>query len=392
MTWISGKSRLTCSMRESLSVTWISGAMLFLVVTAANSVVTSNEQPLTWLKSGNYDAVEPYYAGVQRDYELGKLSDQQLYAAFRKLYEDDISNARYFDQWVRSYPKSYSARVARGAYYYRMAWAARGVAFIAKTPPERLARMENYVNRALPDLQDSLTMTAKPYLSTLYLVNVKMLDGTAQERRGWFDRGTMIDPNNTLLRVRYMVSLQPRWGGSLENMQALLNECEHQHVAAATMAELQLNFASESAAAVAPTATPTEMLARWTEVEQLSETVRHTPFPVALAGYARAAWDLHRRVDADRALAQLAQLDVDDAWTLSQMGWIYVHEHRMAEGWSVLQKAATLNDAWSQFAVGKTLIEGCPEIKLSPDQSAGIGWIRRAAEQGFPEAVAFLKK
>jgi hypothetical protein len=228
-------------------------------------------------------------------------------------------------------------------------------------------------------------------LSTLYLLNVNILAGSVEERRQWFDRGTSIDPNNKLLRTRYMFSLQPRWGGSIDEMQAFLNECEQQPGAAAAIPELKFDLAAESAAALPPTATPTDRLARWTEVEQLSEAAFHAPYATALAGYARAASELGRRVDADRVLAKLAQLDVNDAWSLSQMGWIYVREQRMAEGWLVLQKAANLNDAWSQFAVGKTLMQGCPEIHLSVNHNAGMKWIRRSAEQGFPEAVAYLK-
>jgi len=97
-------------------------------------------------------------------------------------------------------------------YYYRMAWAARGEEFIKDTPPERLKRMDDYVALSRPDLLDSLKLTAKPYLSTLYLLNVELLDGPRDARRKWLDLGTSIDPNNSLLRKRYMVSLQPRWG------------------------------------------------------------------------------------------------------------------------------------------------------------------------------------
>jgi TPR repeat protein len=67
-----------------------------------------------------------------------------------------------------------------------------------------------------------------------------------------------------------------------------------------------------------------------------------------------------------------------------------VHEQRMAEGWEVLRKAAVLNDAWSQFAVGKTLILGCPEINLPADRRTGLAWMKRSADQGFAEAIAFL--
>ena len=77
-------------------------------------------------------------------------------------------------------------------------------------------------------------------------------------------------------------------------------------------------------------------------------------------------------------------------WERLLMGWIYVQEGRMAEGWAVLTKAAALNDAWSQFAVGKTLIQGCPEINLSPDRRTGLAWMKRSADQGFAEAIAFL--
>jgi hypothetical protein len=384
-------TRPNSSRRNLGAIVRIGGSMVFWVVTAAHGIVAPNEQPLTWLKSESYEALEQHYSSLQRDYESGKLKDDEIFPEFRKLYEDNPGNAHYFDQWVKAYPKSYSARVARAAYYYRMAWAVRGDDFIANTPQERLIRMQGYLALALQDLPQSLNMTAKPYVSTLYLLNVYMLDGSSEERRKWLDRGTAIDPGNQLLRSRYMISLQPKWGGSVEKMQAFLVECEQQLGAAAVIPELKFDVAAESAANLPVTTTPADRLARWTEVEELSEAAFHAPYAIALAGYARASSELNRRADADRALGQLAQLDIKDAWTLSQMGWIYVREQRMAEGWSVLQRAANLNDAWSQFAVGKTLIQGCPEVNVAADHSAGMIWIRRAAGRDFPEAVAYLK-
>ena len=83
-------------------------------------------------------------------------------------------------------------------------------------------------------------------------------------------------------------------------------------------------------------------------------------------------------------------MPVDEAWALSQMGWIYAQQHRDAEAWPFLVKAAELNDAWAQFAVGKTTYLGCPDIKLPANRSAGLGWIQRSADQHFAEAEAFL--
>ena len=364
-------------------------ALAYLVATYTGTFV-ADTQPLTWLKSGDYPAMERYFAGLQRKYESGRLSDEQLYHGFRTLYQDDATNAHYFDQWVRAYPKSFAAHVARGTYFYRMAWAARGERFISDTPPERIELMNDYLARSRPDLVDSLALTSKPYLSTLYLLNVENLNGSPEVRRRWLDRGTSIDPNNTLLRVRYMISLEPRWGGSYDQMRAFIAECAQRKVSAKTMAGLKLILAGDMAESVARTASPSEMLGRWGEVVQLSEAAGEPPPPRALAGYARSAWDLNRRDEADRTLEKLAQIDVNDARTLSLMGWIYVKEGRMAEGWAVLKKAAALDDGWSQFAVGKTLIQGCPEINLPADRRTGLVWMRRSADQGFAEAITFL--
>ena len=378
---------VACAMLAGVALGLFSPSQARAIVGTA---VAADSEQLTWLKAGDFKSMERYFSGLQRSYEAGQLSDKQLYQGFRSLYQDDDTNAPYFNQWVKAYPKSYSARLARGAYLYRMGWVARGYEFINNTPPERIARMEDYVAKSRPDLTDSLKLTAKPYLSALYLLNVEILDGSADARRHWFDLGTLIDPNNSLLRMRYMFSLQPRWGGSIDKMAAFFNECVRRNAPAATLAELRLSLASEMAEALPPKASSAERLGRWNEVIELAQAAGEPPPPQALAAYARSAWDSNRRDDADRSLAKLAQLDVNDAWTLSQMAWIYVHEQRMAEGWAVLTRAATLNDAWSQFAVGKTLIQGCPEIKLTADRAAGRLWIQRSADQGFAEAIAYL--
>ncbi len=351
-----------------------------------------NAQPLARLKSGDYETADRYFADMQHSYESGKLSDQQLYEGFRALYEDAAANARYFDQWVQAHPDSYVARVARGAYNYRMAWAVRDGALVAHLPVGRLKRMQGYLALARPDLQLSLKLTAKPYLSALYLLNIELLDGTTDARRRWLDLGTSIDPTDMLVRRRYLIGLEPDWGGSFDQMRAFIDECAKQNLPPPTMAELKLVLASDLAEAAAQTASPKEMLGRWDEVIQLAQAAGEPPPPTALGGYAISASDLNRREDADRVLAQLAQMDINDGNVLSQMGWIYVREQRNAEAWKVLTKGAQLHDAWSELAVGETLFHGCAEINLARDWPAALTWIRRSANQGNAEAVILLSR
>lgn len=355
-----------------------------------NVDASPDTQQLQWLKSGQYAELDRYYSELQRRFERGELTDSQLYGEFRKLYQDDPANARYFDQWVRSYPSSYAARVAQGAYYYRMGWAVRGAAFIQQTSPLRLYLMESYLGKARDILQRSLPLTPHPYLSSLQLLNIAMMNGTPQEARHWLDVGTALDPNASLVRFRYLVTLEPRWGGSLDQMRAFVEECEQERVAPETLARLKLNLVQEEIYATAGSASVERRIALFNDLVSEAGAAGADPPPMALAGLARIYWDQHRRAEADRLLAQIHPAQVDDAWTLEQMGYVYVKEQRMAEGWQVLLKAAQLGDAWSQFAIGKTLINGCVDIHLAPNRAEGLRWMKRAAEQGDAEAIAYL--
>lgn len=351
---------------------------------------TSAAQPLEWLKSGNYSALEQYYSQCQRDYEAGKTSDRQLYASFRRLYENNLDNEGNFDRWMQAYPTSYAATLARGAYLYRMAWSVRGDKYIPETSNEQLAAMRNFLTRARADLLASLKMTHKPYLSTLYLLNAGLLDSSTAERRHWFELGTAMDPQNTLLRIRYMGGLRPRWGGSYDEMQSFMRQCEDQKLATALLAKLGMLIHADMAEDAMSAADLNKSFDEWGQVLKLAETANEAPGTVALISYARAAWETNRRADAERALAQLSDRNLDDAWSLVQVGWMYAKEHRDADAWPLLLKAANLNDSWAQFTVGKTAYLGSADLHLKADQAGGLEWIRRSADQCFAEANNFL--
>jgi hypothetical protein len=358
---------------------------------------SDSAQPLTWLKSGDYAALDRYYSDLQKQYEAGGVTDQMLYAGFRKLYEDSATNDQYFNSWVTAFPASYPARVARGAYFYRMAWFVRGDEYMDKTSASSVAEMVEYLERSEPDLMASLKMTAKPFLSTLYLLNVKILRGSDDERRHWFDEGIRIDPASTTVRTRYMFSLRPRWYGSYEEMQQFLAECEQQHLDPKFLASLsmQIHFDMAEDAMRADknagrTGSSAEVFNQWGQVLKLAAAAGDEPPTEALAGYTGAAWDQHKRTEADWGLEQLAKRDIHDGWSLGKMAWVLMQEHRDAEALPVLRKAAEKKEPWSQFALGATLYKGCPEINLAPNQPDGLVWIRRAAKQCNQDAINFL--
>lgn len=361
--------------------------------TAHAALVTPTEgpQPLDWLKSGNYSALDSYYSQRQQVYEAGGITDEELYASFRKLYEDSPGNERFFTGWVEAYPGSYSAVLARGAYLYRMAWAVRGDNYINDTPAGQIEAMKSLLARARLDLIASLTRTGKPYLSSLYLLNVAMLNGTAAERRQWFERGTSIDPNSSLVRVRYMFSLRPRWGGSYREMREFLKQCEEQGLPPRLIARLNILIHADLAEDAMRTADNQKILDEWQQVIELASAAGEEPSTEALIGFTRAAQDLNRPMDVQRGLNLLEGRSPTDAWSQGRLGWIYIQAHQDDKAWTFLTRAAGQNDPWAQFVLGHSIYDGVATLHKAPDQQAGLAWIRRSAEQCFPDAVRFLE-
>lgn len=359
-------------------------------VTAADSS-TNQINPLALLKSRNYAELERHYAARQQAYEAGSITEEILYGDFRGLYEDSAVNEQYFIGWVNAFPKSYSARMSRGTYQYRMAWFVRGAQYIGRTPRKQIAEMGEYLGKARDDLAASLEMTGKPYLSTLYLLNVSMMAGSGEERRHWLDTGNAIDPGNVLLRSRYMATLQPRWGGSHEEMRAFLAECRQKKLPPRTLARLDLIIRRDVADALTDGATPEKRYEVWGGVRRAEQEAGEQPSVEAVMRHTRAAWDLNNQQEAIEGLEQLARMNVEQGWALSQMAWIYGRLGRQNEGWSVVLKAAERNHPWAQYAVGRTIYEGFANLGVTADKDAGLAWIQRAADQKHAEAQAFLK-
>jgi hypothetical protein len=347
-------------------------------------------QPVGWLKAGNFAALDEYYSRQQQAYEAGRISDERLYASFRKLCEDSLDSGPSYDRWVQAFPNSYAAVLARGVNFYRMAWAARGVNDLADTPAQQIEGMRNWLARARPELLASLKLTRKPYLSTLYLLDTAMLQGSSEERRRWFEEGMAIDPSNTHVRYRYMFSLRPRWGGSYQQMEDFLAQQRAQQAPPALLARLAMLIHADKAEDAMRAGDNQKILDEWQEVLRLAEVAGEQPGTEALIGYTRAAQELNREAEARRGLEQLEDRHPTDLWSQTRLAWIYIQAHEDAKAWPLLLKAAEQNDPWAQWLVGQGTYDGMPTLHKAPDQQAGLLWIRRSAEQCFPDAVQFL--
>jgi Domain of unknown function (DUF4034) len=183
--------------------------------------IASQDESLNLLRQSRYVELDAKMNGIQRSYELGKITDEQLLHEFRAFYDTDPALAGRYDAWIEKMPRSYSALLARGIYLRYLGKQARGSAYIDDTPRQQIEGMSKYLVKAMADYNASLTLTKKPLLTYHSIIAVTMLDavmGYDDLARRMLNESIRVDPRNFVVRYKYFASLQTRWGGSLEQM------------------------------------------------------------------------------------------------------------------------------------------------------------------------------
>jgi hypothetical protein len=243
------KFNLPFSIVALLATSAISGCgqKATIIAQASASAPPSNSQTSSTLRSQQYQQLDSRYSAIQRRFENGELTGDELRAEFREFYPTDADLAPKFDAWVAQFPMSYVARVARGIYYKKVGFEARGTNYIKDTSQSQIDAMTAAFEKSVADLRDSLNMDPKPFLSYFHLLDIGMSVGAKENLRALFDRAIALDPSSYAVRLKYMVTLEPRWGGSMDEMQSFYAECQRAGLNDAQNKELQGMLAQEQA-------------------------------------------------------------------------------------------------------------------------------------------------
>jgi hypothetical protein len=209
------------------------------VAAAPSPAPPSNSQTSRSLRAEQYQELNNRFSDVQVEFENGRISGDDLRAQFRDFYATDPDLAAKLDGWVKQYPNSYVAKVARGIYYKKVGFEARGTAYIQNTSQSQIDGMSTAFEKAVADLRGSIEMNPKPFLSYFHLLDIGNAVGAKEELRAIYDHANSLDPASYAIRLKYMNTLQTRWGGSLEEMQNFYAECQRAGLTDAQNEELQ---------------------------------------------------------------------------------------------------------------------------------------------------------
>ena len=230
-----------------LAASVISGCGQNAATPAQAPTAVSKSQTSSMLRSQQYQELERRYSALQVSFKNGQMTGDDLRAAFRDFYPTDPDLAARLDAWVAQFPESYVARVARGIYYKKVGFETRGTDYIQNTSQSQIDGMTEAFEKSVADLRASLNLDPKPFLSYFHLLDIGSAVGAKEELRGLYDRAIVLDPSSYAIRLKYMVTLQSRWGGSLEEMRSFYAECQRAGLTDAQNKELQGMLLQEQA-------------------------------------------------------------------------------------------------------------------------------------------------
>jgi Zn-dependent protease with chaperone function len=369
------------------------------------------------LERRNYEELERVLGALQLAFEQEPQGARKLEEAFRSFGKLAPGAAPALNEWVVQKPASYAARVARANYAITLGEEARGTDFIRDTAPERIERMRTYFDNARADLAVSLTLTPKPYLSHRALLTIARSDGSRDEQRMHYQQAVRYAPASVETRLAYMVTLEPRWGGSIAQMEALVNESravlkdpqDLDRIAARIPAYRSfdsrqakdypraLAYLDESvklyasADALCQRAYVLRMLKRNSEalndVSLALFKVRDDRYCLDMAAsLASGATDAG---EAIRLMGMVIEVDPSSTAALNQRGWRYQAMGKQELAFADYLASATLGDAWAQRHAGKMYWSG---QGVKEDREEGILWLRKAAAQGDANARLSLEQ
>lgn len=369
------------------------------------------------LRKGAFEELERLFSARQRRFEENTVETAALRDAFSVFTRLPPAAEARLDEWVAKMPASYAARVGRGGFHLWRGIEARGTDYIQNTPKEQLAKMREHHEKARADLQASTGLTKSPFLSHLWLIVAARYQRGAQEQaKRHYAEALRIAPQSVMLRLEYLNNLEPRWGGSHAQMQALidaarveLKEPSEQKLVAARLPAYKASerfHAQDYALAVTYYDEALRLSDEpWLRCWRSSALTRLKRHKEALADV-KAALARERRDDCmDQALwavqfvedwkdiialmSIVIEARPDATGAYNQRGWAYYSIGKLDLAFQDYLTSARMGDATAQLQLGRLYVAG---TGVKQDRETGLSWVRKAAAQGEPMARQMLEE
>lgn len=342
-----------------------------------------------YLGSQRFAELESAFSAISKDYLSKKMSandffDNLIAMAPLKAGKIQLDN---LIAWTDAYPNSYAAWYCLGRTYFELAKNARGEKWINQTSQEQLAEMDHYAKLATASLEKSLRLFAKPFPSFRALIasnNFTLETSDKGLQKAFLEKSIQLEPDTTAVYSVYFLYNTPRWGGSFEDLYAIVNAAEKNR----KLSKDNLNFIRSLLFEYAArdlldlSKNPREAAKAYLKAYEVMPDSNHRYLLYSAAKAAKTAKDFDLAIEMYSLLIKTNPNDFD---ALFNRGVLYLEEKGDVESHFKDQIAsALLGYMYAQNNIGyyyMTGARGAPK-----DLYQAKAWLTLAANQGYDHA------
>ncbi len=175
----------------------------------------------------DWAGLEAHYTEILRRHYSGEDPEYLIHRSFPiHSWKSPQEADDYTLRWLEAAPDDAYANMTRGNLLDHRAWEVRGGNFSSKTDQKQMKNAVALAKEAATLLRNASIL--QPRLTPAYrtLINTQMLVGDSEEIGETFGRAIRQSSHSYYVRSTLIHFLQPKWGGSLSDMDRLVDESE----------------------------------------------------------------------------------------------------------------------------------------------------------------------
>jgi uncharacterized protein DUF4034 len=178
------------------------------------------------LRARNFNKLEATLTSYQTAAENNVRQEVNVHQAFDAFARADPALDALLQEWVKRSPRSYAAHLARAEFLIKEAWNARGAKWASETSAQQFQRMNDYLAAAHKEITATLGLNLKVTEAYALLVEEQRAGASLEDCGKATDAGLKEIPASFVIRLQTMICLEPRWGGSYEQMDQFAAEAQ----------------------------------------------------------------------------------------------------------------------------------------------------------------------
>lgn len=174
------------------------------------------------LRQEKFAQLDQLLIDIQKRHEKGEADELDVWHAFQAFANSDPSLENLLVKFSEQRASSFVPHLGLAEYHQHLGWLSRGGKWSKDTPKKKFAKMRAHFHIAKEQYFRVLNINSKLLVPYVGLMRISYSVGLQKQVKVYADEALKIDPSSYLIHYRRLFSLQPKWGGTIREIENYL--------------------------------------------------------------------------------------------------------------------------------------------------------------------------